>query len=713
MNAESIVFFNLIFYLGGFILLLSLNNSIFKEFSGGISVVLSILGIIFSSSIELPSNELFYVSYKWLQLGSTQIDFKVFIDNQTYFMYLLVQIIAFFVNLFSLKYLGEDAGKNRFFAFLNLFIFSMLGLVLAGNIFQLYFFWELVGFCSYLLIGFWYTKKSANSAAIKAFLINRMGDAFLMAGIFLVYYLFGTLDFDALKTAKITSGLKLSEFINTHGLQTLAVLLVFGGVTAKSAQFPLQTWLPDAMEGPTPASALIHAATMVVAGVFLLGRISPIITPEAGLFIALIGGFTSVIAAISAIFQYDIKKVLAYSTISQLGFMVTGMGIGAVGASFFHLTAHAFFKAGLFLCAGAIISYMHHEQDMRKMGNLSLKIPVIFYAYLICAASLVGLPFTSGFLSKDSLLNAAVTYGLSDGFYSIKIWVPICMGITSFLTSFYVIRQIVMVFFQRQENPVEKIINSTKKTVGGAFKSFQDILNADNESLGQDYVITFVRNLGLYDISVMGLAICSTWFLFSDSPFSFENVWFLKVFGQSNEHYAWIPWMIGILFVLALVIAYNTTYDELRMYYLGETQSGWKQKIFNSAKMHFFIDQFYLKIFHRFVVNKLSKKTENIMQNQTIDFAERQTGLAYWIQKIEINIVELFITKITTVFLSLSAFISKTDDKIVDGLVLKSSGGLKMIGDKIRKVQSGQLQFYLLGMLFLFLTIILIKIIIY
>ncbi|MCP9770534.1 NADH-quinone oxidoreductase subunit L [Lacihabitans sp. LS3-19] len=713
MSPESIVFFNLIFYLGGFILLLSLNNSIFKEFSGGISIVLSILGIIFSSSLELPSTEYFYVSYKWLHLGSTQINFKILIDNQTYFMYFLVQIIAFFVNLFSLKYLNEDAGKNRFFAFLNLFIFSMLGLILAGNIFQLYFFWELVGFCSYLLIGFWYTKKSANSAAIKAFLINRMGDAFLLAGIFLLYYLYGTLDFDALKTAKISSGLGLTAFISTHGLQTLAILLVFGGVTAKSAQFPLQVWLPDAMEGPTPASALIHAATMVVAGVFLLGRISPIITTEAGLTIALVGGFTSVIAAISAIFQYDIKKVLAYSTISQLGFMVTGMGIGAVGASFFHLSAHAFFKAGLFLCAGAVISYMHHEQDMRKMGNLILKIPVIFYAYLICAASLVGLPFTSGFLSKDSLLNAAVAYGLSDGYYSLKILVPIFMGITSFLTSFYVIRQVVMVFFQRQENPMEKIISSTKKTVGDAYKSFQDILNADNESLGQDYIINFVRNLGVYDISVMGLAICSTWFLFSDSPFSFENVWFLKVFGQSHEHFAWIPWLVGFLFILALIIGYNTTFDELRMYYLGEARTGWKQKLFKSAKMHFYIGEFYSSIFHRFVANKPFVEMENAMQHQTDDFLERQTGLAHWLQKFETDIVDLFIKKITSVFLSLSAYSAKTDDKIIDGLVLKTSGGLKSLGDKIRKVQSGQIQFYILGMLLVFLTIVLIKIIIY
>nr|MBP8156410.1 NADH-quinone oxidoreductase subunit L [Leadbetterella sp.] len=337
MNPESIIFYNLFIYLVGFVLLLSLNNSVLKQLSGWISIVISVLGIIFSSSLQVPSTENFSISYNWLHLGDTRINFKILIDNQTYFMYILVQIIAFFVKLFSTKYLEHDDGINRYFAFLNLFVFSMLGLVLAGNVLQLYLFWELVGFCSYLLIGFWYTKKAANSAAIKAFLINRMGDAFLMVGVFLLFLIYGNLDFDAFIPENINKAAFGFPFLTSEGLQTLAVLMVFGGVAAKSAQLPLQIWLPDAMEGPTPASALIHAATMVVAGVFLLGRISPIITPDAGLVIALVGGLTSVLAAISAVFQYDIKKVLAYSTISQLGFMVAGMGMGAVGASFFHL----------------------------------------------------------------------------------------------------------------------------------------------------------------------------------------------------------------------------------------------------------------------------------------------------------------------------------------------------------------------------------------
>ena len=713
MNPESIIFYNLFIYLVGFVLLLSLNNSVFKQLSGWISIVISVLGIIFSSSLQVPSTENFSISYNWLHLGDTHINFKILIDNQTYFMYILVQIIAFFVKLFSTKYLEHDDGINRYFAFLNLFVFSMLGLVLAGNLLQLYLFWELVGFCSYLLIGFWYTKKAANSAAIKAFLINRLGDAFLMVGIFILFLIYGNLDFDAFTPENLNKSAFGFPFLTIEGLQTLAVLMVFGGVAAKSAQLPLQIWLPDAMEGPTPASALIHAATMVVAGVFLLGRISPIITPDAGLVIALIGGLTSVLAAISAVFQYDIKKVLAYSTISQLGFMVAGMGMGAVGASFFHLTTHAFFKAGLFLCAGAIINYMHHEQDMRKMGNLLLKIPVVFYAYLICAASLIGLPFTSGFLSKDSLLNAAVAFGTKDGYTNIKILVPFMMGITSFLTSFYMVRQLVMVFFQRQESPVDKIISSTKRTFDGAIKSFQDILNADNESLGEEKVINFVRNLGVFDVSVLGLAICSTWFLFSSNPFSFEEVWFLEVFPKDETHFPWIPLAVGFLFIVALLISYNATYEELRRYYLGERKSGWQRNIFRMAKSHFYIDSFYKKTFFLLIKSNQSidsQKYSNEIKTSTIT---KSLEISNFFQKIESNYVDNLIKKISTLVISLSEYSSKIDDKIVDGLVLKISFGLKNLGNNIRKSQSGQIQLYVLGMAIIILFIVLVKIIIF
>jgi NADH-quinone oxidoreductase subunit L len=713
MNPESIIFYNLFIYLFGFVLLLSLNKSVFKQLSGWISIVISVLGIIFSSSLQGPSTENFNLSYNWLHLGETRINFTILIDNQTYFMYILVQVIAFCVKLFSTKYLEHDDGINRYFAFLNLFVFSMLGLVLAGNLLQMYLFWELIGFCSYLLIGFWYTKKAANSAAIKAFLINRMGDAFLMVGIFLLFLIYGNLDFDALIPQNINKNAFGFPFLSSQGLQTLAVLMIFGGVTAKSAQLPLQIWLPDAMEGPTPASALIHAATMVVAGIFLLGRISPIITPDAGLVIALTGALTSVLAAISAVFQYDIKKVLAYSTISQLGFMVAGMGMGAVGASFFHLATHAFFKAGLFLCAGAVINYMHHEQDMRKMGNLILKLPVVFYAYVICAASLMGLPFTSGFLSKDSLLNAAVAFGTKNGLKDIKLLVPVMLGITSFLTSFYMIRQLIMVFFQRQESPVDKIISSTKRTFDGVIKSFQKILNAENESLGEDRIINFVRNLGMFEVSIIGLTVCSTWFLFSSNPFSFEEVWFLEVFQSEETHFSWIPLAVGMLFILALLISYNTTYEELRRYYLGEYKTGNQRRFYLLAKNHFYIDRIYKRLFFMFVK---SGETTNMPMTAGLSdegLKTRKFEIALYFQLIETNIVDRLITKISSLVLSLSNYSSKIDDKILDGSVLGISFGLKNLGDKIRKSQSGQIQLYILGMVVIILCIVFIKIIIF
>ena len=712
MNPESIIFYNLFLYLIGFVLLLSLNKSVFKQLSGWISIVISVLGIIFSSNLQLSSTENFTIAYHWIVLGKTHINFDILINHQTYFMYLLVQIVAFFVKLFSTKYLEHDDGINRYFAFLNLFVFSMLGLVLAGNFLQLYLFWELVGFCSYLLIGFWYTKKSANAAAIKAFLLNRVGDALLMVGVFMIYLLYGSLEFDALTTENLDKAAFGFEFLSIEQLQTLAVLMIFGGVTAKSAQLPLQIWLPDAMEGPTPASALIHAATMVVAGVFLLGRISPIITPVAGLTIAIIGALTSVLAAVSAVFQYDIKKVLAYSTISQLGFMVAGMGMGAVGEAFFHLTTHAFFKAGLFLCAGAVINFLHHEQDMRKMGNLIPKIPVVFYAYLVCAASLIGLPFTSGFLSKDSLLNAAVAYGISDGYYGVKMLVPVLMAITSFLTSFYMIRQLVMLFFQRQESPVDKIISSTKKTFDGAIKSFQDILNADNETLGEEKVINFVRNLGVFDVSIMAMALCSFWFLFSSSPFGFEEVWFLDVFQKSEAHFGWIPLAVGFIFLIALLISYNATYEELRRFYLGEKRTSQKARIYKMAKEHFYIDKFYRMLFRNFIKSNQTVNIGLTENSEIIQTSSRNLEISRYFQKFETNYVDNLIQKLSSFVLSLSVYSSKLDDKVIDGAVLKVSGGLKSLGDKIRKSQSGQIQLYVLGMAIIILGIVLIKIII-
>jgi NADH-quinone oxidoreductase subunit L len=689
MTTESVIILNLLIYLFGFGVLLSLRNTILKEFAGWISLIINILGIISCSGINLNNDEEFYISYPWISIGNLTFDFGFLLDNQSYFMYFLIQIISFFIQLFSTKYLNSVFSINRFFAFINLFVFSMLGLVLAINMVQLYVFWELVGFCSYLLIGFWYQKKSANSASLKAFLVNRVGDTMLMTGIFLIYNHYQTLDFYAIKSLSYSGSEAFFGVTSTNW----AIIMLFGGVMAKSAQFPLQTWLPDAMEGPTPASALIHAATMVVAGVFLLGRVSPLISEGTGFYIALTGAITSVMAGLSASFQYDIKKVLAYSTISQLGLMVAAMGIGAVGASLFHLATHAFFKAGLFLCAGAVIHFMHHEQDMRKMGNLSRKQPVIFYSYIILALALIGVPFTSGYLSKEAILNAAVAYGLEEnGQWSYKIIIPILMGITTFLTAFYVIRQGIMVFFERQEDPMEILIDSTRKTLGKTLKSFQDILNADNESLGQDQIISFFRTLGVFEFTVLGLSIGSIYFLFSSSPFNYEDVWFLKVWGQPQGHFGWIPIAVFAFLLLALMIAYNTTYEEIRRYYLNESFTGIRLKISKIIGEHFYWDMGLKKIF-----------------NATFSPIEKNS-ITTICAHVDSNIIEKFIGKLSNTFVLVSQAASKSDEKLIDGMVWGLAKLIQKGGSFIRKYQKGQIQLYLISLIVTILTVIIFKI---
>lgn len=689
MSPETLILFNLQIYALGFLFFLTLNNSIFTKTSGWLSLLINTLGLIITSSILVNNPGVIVIDYKWIPLDTESITFSLIIDSHSRFMLIIIQVISCLVNLFSTKYLSDDPGSNRFFAYLNLFVLAMLGLVLAGNLFQLYFFWELVGLCSYLLIGFWYTKKSANAAAIKAFLLNKVGDAFLLAGIFLLYYLFGTFNFSDLTHSEIIS--RNYIFLSSHQLQTLAVILLFGGVMAKSAQLPLQVWLPDAMEGPTPASALIHAATMVVAGVFLLGRIQPIITPDAGVFIATTGALTSVIAALSALVQYDIKKVLAFSTISQLGFMVAGMGMGEMAASFFHLTTHAFFKAGLFLCAGAIISHLHHEQDMRKMGDLIQKYPVIFAAFMICAAGLMGLPLTGGFLSKESILNAAFIYGLGDP--GIKLAIPVLLSFTSFLTTCYVIRQVVMVFFQREDSPMEVIIDTTKKTVGGALKSIQDLLTAEDKGKGEDKLIQFIRNMSTYDVVVICLAVCSLFIVYSKSPFHANEVWFFYEFGGIKEMYDWLLWLVGFLMISGLLISYNSTLEEIRRYYFNEPLPQWRGSLVNLVRKQFLLDRFYETSFRR------------------LFFGKKNNGILAATGYIEKNWVDNIVIKTGNATLHLAKLTGFFEEKVIDSFVLGSFGFIKKTGNVIRNWGKGNIQLYITGLLIIAMIIMLFLII--
>jgi NADH-quinone oxidoreductase subunit L len=381
----------------------------------------------------------------WIVSGGLSVDWALRIDSLTAVMLVVVNTVSSLVHLYSIGYMADDPSRPRFFAYLSLFTFAMLMLVTADNLVQMFFGWEGVGLASYLLIGFWYDRPSANAAAIKAFIVNRVGDFGFALGIFLVFALFGSVTFSDIfaRAPEIAKGTYHFIGFDWPSL-TLACLLLFMGAMGKSAQFLLHTWLPDAMEGPTPVSALIHAATMVTAGVFMVARLSPLFeqAPAAQTVVMVIGGITAFFAATVGLVQNDIKRVIAYSTCSQLGYMFVGLGAGAYSIGIFHLFTHAFFKALLFLGAGSVIIAMHHEQDMRHMGGLRKAIPFTFWMMVVGTLSLTGFPLTAGFYSKDAIIHVAYATERSG-----HVFAYLCVTIAALFTSFYSWRLIFMTFF--------------------------------------------------------------------------------------------------------------------------------------------------------------------------------------------------------------------------------------------------------------------------
>jgi NADH-quinone oxidoreductase subunit L len=368
----------------------------------------------------------------WLSIGNLNVDFGLKFDRLSEMMMLIVTGVGGAIHIYSYGYMDADRSKARFFAFMSLFTFSMLGIVMANNFIELFIFWELVGVSSYLLIGFWFEKPSAADAAKKAFFTNRLGDFGFLLGILVVWATLGSLNFSTLQQTLITNPAALGT------IASIAGLLIFCGALGKSAQFPLHVWLPDAMEGPTPVSALIHAATMVAAGVYMLCRIIFLLDATALEVIAYIGGFTALLAATIAVQQNDIKRILAYSTLSQLGYMVMAVGLAGPTPAMFHLTTHAFFKALLFLGAGSVIHALHEEQDIWKMGGLKKKMPVTFWTFIIGTLALSGMPPFSGFYSKDSILGQALDQ---------KNYLLFAVGVfVAGLTTFYMFRLFFVAF---------------------------------------------------------------------------------------------------------------------------------------------------------------------------------------------------------------------------------------------------------------------------
>ncbi len=388
---------------------------------------------------------------RFINSGSLQTSWALRIDTLTAVMLVVVTTVSGLVHLYSIGYMDEDPHRPRFFAYLSLFTFAMLALVTADNLLQLFFGWEGVGLMSYLLIGFWYHRPAAKAAAIKAFIVNRVGDFGFALGIFATFTVFNSLQYDTVFASAPDQVDKTMAFLGMQvDVLTLICLLLFMGAMGKSAQFLLHTWLPDAMEGPTPVSALIHAATMVTAGVFMVARLSPLfeLAPIALGFVAFIGATTAFFAATVGLVQTDIKRVVAYSTCSQLGYMFVAEGVGAYGTGIFHLFTHAFFKALLFLGAGAVIHALHHEQDMRRMGGLRKVLPFTWAMMLIGTLSLTGFPFTSGFVSKDAIIEAAYGGGSPVALYAFVLTV-----IAALMTSFYSWR---LMFLTFEGKPREK-----------------------------------------------------------------------------------------------------------------------------------------------------------------------------------------------------------------------------------------------------------------
>ena len=423
----------------GFLINIFLGKSLGKTISGIVGTLLVVVPFAITVLFFLKINEnhqpISIVLFDWIQISNFKVDFGFLLDQLSILWLLFVTGIGSLIHLYSISYMNNDDNMHKFFAYLNLFVFFMITLVIGSNLLVMFIGWEGVGLCSYLLIGFWYKNQDYNDAAKKAFIMNRIGDLGLLIGIFILGNMFATLDYATLKTAISTA-----KNVDLYWISTAAFCL-FIGACGKSAQIPLYTWLPDAMAGPTPVSALIHAATMVTAGIFMITRLNFIfdLTPFIQNIIAIIGAITALVAATIGLVQNDIKKVLAYSTVSQLGLMFLALGLGAYQVAVFHVITHAFFKACLFLGSGSVIHALHGEQDMRKMGGLKKAMPITFITMLVSSLAIAGIFPFAGFWSKDEILLIAFEHNL-------VLW--IIGSIASIMTAFYMFRLMYLTFFK-------------------------------------------------------------------------------------------------------------------------------------------------------------------------------------------------------------------------------------------------------------------------
>ena len=617
--------------------------------------------------------------FEWINLGvipfakSVVIDLGIMLDNISVLMILTVNIVSLLVHIFSVGYMKGDKRYNRYFSYLGIFTFSMLGIVLTHNLLMMYVFWELVGLSSYLLIGFWYEKKTASDAAKKAFIVNRIGDIGMFLGILTLFLTYNTFSFDKIFYQISVGNL---PFGTQFGL-TLAGVLLFCGAIGKSAQFPLHVWLPDAMEGPTPVSALIHAATMVAAGVYFMIRVFPILSGDALLVIASIGALSAFIPATIAVTQNDIKKVLAYSTISQLGYMIMAIGVGAYTFAFFHLITHAFFKACLFLGSGSVIHSMHHEQDMTKMGGLRKKMPLTYITFLVASLALSGIPLTSGFLSKDGILVGTFAFGSLTGH-----WFFAASGfLVAFLTAFYMFRAIIMTFHGEPKNK-EKYDHAKESS--------------------------FVMAMPLVVLSALSL-----FFWYSLNPFNPENGKLLSTWVKTPE--ISVPQSARYEFMKSdkenideeklEPVIYSSSYTEA-------LHQAHYPTLFTSASLAFLgiLFAFILYQWKFFDPDKFAEKLKPIYKLSynkwyfdeiyNASFVAGTIGLSKLIALFDNKFIDGIVNGSASFTKNFSAFTGKFDNIVVDGLVNMMAYISGMIGLFFRRFQTGKVQTYILFVVF-------------
>jgi NADH-quinone oxidoreductase subunit L len=624
----------------------------------GLTLLNSILFLI--ESIAHHSHS-FKKSFEWFSTGDFTVSLGYKVDNVTIIMLCVVSLISFLVHLYSSEYMKGDPRYSRYYAFLGIFTFSMNGIVLSDSLIMMYMFWELVGLSSFLLIGFWFEKERPPLAANKAFLTNRVGDIGMFIGIMILFFSVGTFNIDELV-------LKINNDIISMGLLTAAGLLVFMGAVGKSAQFPLHIWLPDAMEGPTPVSALIHAATMVAAGVYMTYRIFPFLTPDALMVVAIIGAITALAAAISAITRNDIKAVLAYSTISQLGYMIMAIGVGAHLYAFFHLVTHAMFKACLFLCSGSVIHAMHGSlhhlddhhtdpQNMNNMGGLKDKMPVTHAAMLLSTFAIAGVPFFSGFLSKDGILAGVLSY-YHHSSHGWTIILPIAGFGAAMITAFYMFRLIFLTFYGKPKKPEifihihESPISMTIPLVILSFLS-----------------IAFVFTLDYNPLDAEG------WFkhLVGYKQHIFLNMKEIR----EGIHHAHDSAMFLSLLVASVGIVLSAIF-----YYFKKVNIDKIANVFDIVGLYSLSrNKFYIdKIYTAFIYKPFFKQTKLASIIDWDIYDQKIIDSLGWIT--------LKLSKIST-----NADYSFLDQKIIDG----TSDFINFFSHRLKKIQSGVIQHYLLG----------------